>query len=536
MAVIEASMPTTKKRHFVASNDDENILKQCFQEVNTQKKQKTVSSTSNGVLTEEVDPQITRLQHPYGIKPIGNFYEDSTKGIIECRSKGLGRLNAFSDVDMLNLLGYLNPKELAILSEVSRALYVFSSHDELWRTIVLETFHGNFQVQPTWKESYLATINSNSFKRMKPIKVEGFYSDLLFQSFWCANIPIDHKWIEIETIERRNASHFTLEQFQQEFERPNRPVIIENALTNWQAITKWQHSEYLTNITANATFSAGGFQMKMNKYFEYSRLLQDDQPLFIFDKQFINKCPVLEKDYEIPFFFQQDFFHLLPSSSRPDYRWLIIGPQRSGSSFHVDPNATNAWNAVIKGSKKWIMFPPEIIPPGVHPSEDGANVSTPVSLMEWFVTFYPQCKKRLSPHQQPLEGICRQGEIIFVPNGWWHLVLNLENSIAITQNFVSRGNLKNVLQFLKNKPEQVSGVPCEQKHTLYHTFYEIMITHEPNLLKEIMQEIEDEEAKANKKSKWQLLLEKKPEKEEEDKKKENKKKSSSSFTFGFSHF
>ena len=32
---------------------------------------------------------------------------------------------------------------------------------------------------------------------------------------------------------------------------------------------------------------------------------------------------------------------------------------------------------------------------------------------------------------RPLEGICKAGEIMFVPNGWWHMVINLEDSIAI---------------------------------------------------------------------------------------------------------
>ena len=41
-----------------------------------------------------------------------------------------------------------------------------------------------------------------------------------------------------------------------------------------------------------------------------------------------------------------------------------MGPSRSGSTFHKDPNSTSAWNAVIRGSKKWIMYPPGITPPG----------------------------------------------------------------------------------------------------------------------------------------------------------------------------
>lgn len=48
--------------------------------------------------------------------------------------------------------------------------------------------------------------------------------------------------------------------------------------------------------------------------------------------------------------------------------------------------------------------------------------------MEWYLNYYKETQKLKI---KPLEGICRAGEIIFVPNGWWHMVINLEDSIAI---------------------------------------------------------------------------------------------------------
>ena len=70
----------------------------------------------------------------------------------------------------------------------------------------------------------------------------------------------------------------------------------------------------------------------------------DESPLYLFDRSFVEKMGLratrgLKADYWAPDCFGEDLFSVL-GEQRPDSRWLIIGPERSGSSFHKDPNAT----------------------------------------------------------------------------------------------------------------------------------------------------------------------------------------------------
>ena len=151
----------------------------------------------------------------------------------------------------------------------------------------------------------------------------------------------------------------------------------------------------LADQIGDRVFHAGGVNFKLREYLTYAKSNCDDQPLYLFDPTFGTSAPELLKEYEPPEFFRDDLFGLLEdvsslrvaglSQQRPDYRWLIIGPPRSGSSFHKDPNCTSAWNAVVSGSKRWVLFPPTITPPGIHPSHDGSDVAAPVSLIEWYL-------------------------------------------------------------------------------------------------------------------------------------------------------
>jgi hypothetical protein len=187
--------------------------------------------------------------------------------------------------------------------------------------------------------------------------------DLLFQPWLCASLGICREWLERSCIPRR--SNLSVEDFVIEFERPNKPVIITDVVTKWPAFKKW-NKEYLLSRYSERSFAAGPVDMTLKDFYRYSEMAQEERPLYLFDKTFADKCPELAADYSIPPYFADDLFSVL-GEERPDWRWIIIGGARTGSAFHVDPNQTSAWNAVITGRKKWIMWPPHYHPPGVWP-------------------------------------------------------------------------------------------------------------------------------------------------------------------------
>ena len=93
----------------------------------------------------------------------------------------------------------------------------------------------------------------------------------------------------------------------------------------------------------------------------------------------------------------------------------------------------------LSAGNLWILFPPDIDETELKSAtslnceskEDDAGVD--FCAAGWMVHILSNLP--VDVYSRRVQFVQQQGETIFVPEGWWHAVLNLETTLAVTQNF-----------------------------------------------------------------------------------------------------
>ena len=280
-----------------------------------------------------------------------------------------------------------------------------------------------------------------------------------------------------DDVPRISAKEVSVREFRERFENPRLPCIITDAMDHWPAMKTWTYDGFLSRF-GNQKFKVGAdddgyaVRLKFAHIYHYVTCTNenspgkvtaesDDSPLYIFDGSFGDKDgskPLLD-DYDVPAYFKEDLFGVAGEKRRPPYRWVVIGPPRSGSSVHIDPLATSAWNALISGKKRWCLFPPTrgLTKPDLKPKGIGLDGES----VTWFRKMYPRTRSHEWRFEKnfptPLDVVQNPGEIMYVPDGWWHAVLNLEHTVAVTQNVVGSGRFDKVWRMTKRGRPKMSA-------------------------------------------------------------------------------
>lgn len=437
-----------------------------------------------------VDVYNSSGSHPLNVRPLGNAYlGQKTSG--PTRERQMGYFSMLSEELFMELLSFVDDsKSLLSLAHTSRVLYAYLYDEDLWKlhyTVKVQLMEKQGKSVPPlkWRGSWRLSVLGLGPESLADLKLPGnlLCSDVLYRPFQCSQIDYDtlfHDLIQGEK-EYKNACTRNLQQEKDMPPTPNGgiPRISESCLTQADFDSKWNKQPFilinsdesrwpqwdlksLLRRFSSVKFRQEAVQWPLSLYAEYLAQNHDESPLYLFDCS-SDAMKTLKKEYTVPEVFRHDLFTLF-QDCRPDHAWLIIGSKRSGSTFHKDPNYTSAWNAALSGRKLWVMFPPGVTPPGVSTDEDESEVTSPVGIAEFVLSgFYneaahiPECQI----------AITFPGECMYVPSGWWHTVINLDDSVALTQNFVPEVKLANALHFLKNKRTQVSGFrPLEVRQKL----------------------------------------------------------------------
>jgi hypothetical protein len=282
-------------------------------------------------------------------------------------------------------------------------------------------------------------------------------------------------------IARVDGRKLTKKAFLQEY--ASQPLLITDA---WRADGGgFLHHVQSTARACRAEDHAGGFRHRVGEF----QKRYPETSVMNFDGVQPELRAFFERRTHLPKWFRRDPLSQCRTSDVElsfEWRWLLIGGKGGGSAWHFDPLNTSAWNALTAGGpKRWSMYHPSVVTKemagviaqqGAHlPAEERFVLFTDSysaskhSALQWVREVEPQ----LVPSARPLTCMQHPGDIVYIPSGWWHMVLNIDDNIAWTQNLVQptaadvAASTRSMRSYVAHRqaPAKVRGqmVACAQK-------------------------------------------------------------------------
>ncbi|MFT6876598.1 MAG: ribosomal protein L16 Arg81 hydroxylase [Granulosicoccus sp.] len=133
-----------------------------------------------------------------------------------------------------------------------------------------------------------------------------------------------------------------------------------------------------------------------------------------------------------------------PNIDRFPYRGLLIAARGARTRLHRDPFCTDAVVCQFHGVKEAALYHPD--------RAQELQADSDSSSFGGFTDVRGANLNSLS-HEPDFHGEVRPGDMIYIPHGWLHDVLVVEDSVSVTWNFVHERGSKEYKQYLKNSPE-----------------------------------------------------------------------------------
>jgi hypothetical protein len=235
-------------------------------------------------------------------------------------------------------------------------------------------------------------------------------------------MPIDYS----QSVPRVRAEDLSRERFEQEFLKPNKPVIIQGLLKDSTAFQKWSLDFFRKEMgdlevglldkipgKEDRSFKSPDLYMKFGEYLDLIEREPTNKRIFLFN--IFKERPELKQDVKFPDIVKR---------WNKKFRFTFFGGKDSVVRIHQDMDMANVFLTQFQGEKRVILFPPEYsdllyrYPFSVHSSVDVEHPD---------YEQYPALK-----YVRGQQAVIGNGDTLFIPSGYWHHIVYLEGGFAMS--------------------------------------------------------------------------------------------------------
>jgi len=219
------------------------------------------------------------------------------------------------------------------------------------------------------------------------------------------------------------------EDFEKNYLKPRRPLVIKNMAKNWPAYNKWS-LDYMKTVVGDQLvplydsskadpskpINASAAEMQFADYIDLIRSKPTDLRIFLFDP--IKQAPKLLQDYIAPKNLMGGFLDSYPN--------MFFGGKGSVTFLHYDIDMAHIFHTHFNGRKHVILFENKWkdrlyqIPYATYALED-------------YDVEHPDFDK--FPALKGVKGVetfLEHGDTLFMPTGYWHWMKYLDGSFSIS--------------------------------------------------------------------------------------------------------
>nr|ODN86252.1 hypothetical protein L203_04370 [Cryptococcus depauperatus CBS 7841] len=126
------------------------------------------------------------------------------------------------------------------------------------------------------------------------------------------------------------------------------------------------------------------------------------------------------------------------NTNTSDFRFAYLGPPMTYTPLHQDVYGSYSWSANVVGKKIWWIFPPGRLD---RARDKEGNLVFDV--------------RTIPDEGGGIKVLQEEGEIMFIPSGWHHQVLNISFCFSINHNFFSSPTLPRIYQNLLERQAEI---------------------------------------------------------------------------------